>query len=190
MRAEWWEKIQIDAEPDRPTREESNSTKHPATSAIVFGGLIAGAFDLTYAISFYAAQGVKPIRIPQSIASGLLGLGSYKGGWVSASLGIALHFFIAFSAAAIYYFASRKIAILVRWAPICGALYGAAIYFFMRWVVVPSSAAPHFKSTALSDWTDFGVHVFLIGLPIALLARHYGSQTFGRTGRLATSNHS
>jgi hypothetical protein len=182
MRTEWWEKIQIDAEPDRPARKASSPTKHPGICAIVFGGLIAGACDLTYAISFYTAQGVKPIRIPQSIASGLLGIGSYKAGWVSASLGIALHFFIAFSAAAIYYFSSRKLTMLVRWAPICGAVYGAAIYFFMRWVVVPLSAAPHFKSTWLSDWTDFGVHVFLIGLPIALLARHYGSQDPGRTG--------
>lgn len=190
MRTEWWEKIQVDAERDAPSREDSSSPKHPAFFAIVLGGLIAGACDLTYAISFYAAQGVKPIRIPQSIASGLLGMNSYKGGWATGSLGIALHFFTAFSAAAIYYFASRKITVLVRWAPICGALYGAAIYFFMRWVVVPLSAAPHFKSTALSDWTDFGVHVFLIGLPIALLARYYGSQALRQTSRMATRDHS
>jgi hypothetical protein len=96
-----------------------------------------------------------------------------------ASLGVAPHFFIAFSAAAIYYLASRKLRILLRAAPICGMLYGAAIFLSMRWVVLPLSAAPHFKSTPFANWTDFAVHIFLIGLPIALMARRYGSQDFG-----------
>lgn len=145
-------------------------------SAIVLGGLIAGACDLTYAVTFYGVRGVPPIHVPQSIASGVLGPRAYEGGWASAALGLGLHFLIAFSAAAIYYLASRKIGILLSRAPICGGLYGAAIYFFMRYVVLPLSAAPHFKSNALSDWTDFGVHVFLIGLPIALIVRRYTPQ--------------
>jgi hypothetical protein len=175
MRAEWWDKINPDAEPDQFITDDSNPSAPRPALAIVLGGLIAGVCDLTYAITFYAAEGVKAIRIPQSIASGLLGRDSYQGGWASAAIGIGLHFLIAFSAAAIYYLASRKISFLLRWASVCGPLYGAAIYFFMRRVVLPLSAAPHFESTALSDWADFGVHVFLIGLPIALLARHYSS---------------
>jgi hypothetical protein len=153
--------------------DDSYSPARRATLAIVLGGLVAGACDLTYAITFYGAQGIKPIRIPQSIASGVLGMDSYKDGWGSATLGVTLHFLIALSAAAIYYLASRKVSALLRWAPICGAVYGAAIFFFMGWVVVPLSFAPHFKSTPLSSWTDFLVHVFFIGLPIALIARHY-----------------
>ncbi len=51
----------------------------------------------------------------------------------------------------------------------------ALVFFFMRWVVVPLSAAPHFKSTPLSDGSDFLVHVFLIGLPIGLFARRYAA---------------
>jgi len=163
--------------------ESSEDISTPVTNraalAIGLGGLIAGVCDLTYAITFHFAQGVKPIRIPQSIASGLLGMTSYENGWLSASLGVALHFFIALSAAAIYYLASRKLRILLRAAPVCGMLYGAAIFLFMRWVVLPVSAAPHFKSNPLANWTDFAIHIFLIGLPIALMARRYGSQDLG-----------
>lgn len=180
MRAAWWDKIQVEASPDERSVGDSNPTARRAFFGILFGGLVAGACDLTYAITFYAVQGAKPIRIPQSIASGLLGRASYEGGWISAALGVTLHFFIAFCAAALYYLASRKIEVLLRWAPLCGAIYGAAIYFFMRWVVLPLSAAPHFKSTPLSDWTDFAVHVFLIGLPIALLARRYAQPSTGQ----------
>jgi hypothetical protein len=171
MRAAWWEKIHLEAEPELPAK--SYSPARAAFLAIISGGSIAGVCDLTYAIVFYAAQGVKPIRVFQSIASGLLGMNSYEGGWATAALGIALHFAIALTAAAVYYWSSRKIELLVRSAPICGMVYGAAVYFFMRWVVIPLSAAPPFNPGWLAISTDLAVHVFLIGLPIALMVRHY-----------------
>ena len=45
-----------------------------ALSSIVLGGLIAGAFDITYAIVFsFWRSGVAPSRVLQSVASGLPG---------------------------------------------------------------------------------------------------------------------
>ncbi len=69
--------------------------KRDALSAILFGGLIAGFCDLTYAITYYAMRGVQAL-------------------------------------------------------------------------------GPHFV------WTDFLVHLFLIGLPIALLARRYSPSPFSK----------
>lgn len=146
-----------------------------AVLAILFGGLIAGFCDLTYAVTYYALRGVQAIRIPQSIASGVLGSDAFEGGWRTAVLGVALHFFTAFCAAALYYAASRKLKLLLTWAPITGVLYGAAIFFFMRRVVIPLSFVPHPKTPPSFVWSDFLVHLFLVGLPVALLARHYGS---------------
>jgi len=183
MRTAWWDRFQTDLSPTETSMKVTKPEKNRALLAVGLGGLIAGACDLTYATLFHVAHGAKAIRIPQSIASGLLGMASSQQGWISVSLGIALHFFIAFSAAAIYYLASRKLPILLRAAAICGSLYGAAIFFFMRWVVLPLSAAPHFKSDPLAKWTDFAVHVFLIGLPIALMARRYGSSDLDREAR-------
>src|SRR5487761_378091 len=61
--------------------------------AIVWGGLVAGVLDLAYAlIAFGALHGIPLIRIPQSIASGLLGVRSFLGGWPTAALGVVLHF--------------------------------------------------------------------------------------------------
>ena len=159
----------------------SNVMGRHSIRAIALGGLIAGFCDLTYAMTYYAIHGVAAIRIPQSIASGVLGSASFKGGWKTAAFGVLLHFFTAFCAAGFYYVASRKLRLLLRWAPITGMLYGAAIFFFMRRVVIPLSAVPHPKSPPHFIWTDFMVHVFLIGLPIALLAKHYGSLPLTQT---------
>src|SRR5882757_4098677 len=114
-----------------------------AASAILAGGAIAGACDITYAIVFsWARRGTSPVRILQSVASGLLGKPAFEGGWPTAALGLFLHFFIALSAAVIFYLASRFLPILTRQALIAGALYGLAIYSVMYFVVWPFSAVP------------------------------------------------
>jgi hypothetical protein len=58
--------------------------------AIVVGGLIVGVLDLAYAIAVYSPR--QPVLIPQTIASGILGLKSYSGGTQTAVLGVVLHF--------------------------------------------------------------------------------------------------
>ena len=93
----------------------------------------------------------------------------------AAALGLALHFFIAFSAAAVYYAASRKLAFLRQRAVVWGLFYGIAVYMFMTWVVVPLSAvrrshAP-FSATGLA--LSVLTHMFCVGLPIALAVRRY-----------------
>ena len=47
-----------------------------AAKAILVGGLIVGLLDLLYAILVYSPR--RPIRVPQTIAAGLLGLNAYK----------------------------------------------------------------------------------------------------------------
>ena len=64
-----------------------------ALKAILAGGLIGGAFDITYACVVWAFRGVSPIRIGQSVASGLLGRdAALAGGVATGLLGFALHF--------------------------------------------------------------------------------------------------
>ena len=78
----------------------------------MLAGVVGGGIDLIYALLFYGARGVPPARIPQSIASGLLGPASFKGGLATIVLGIALQFFIGICIAAVYYLASRRLPIL------------------------------------------------------------------------------
>jgi hypothetical protein len=81
----------------------------PAARAVLTGGLAAGALDIIAAWIVYGLRGVAPTRTLQSIASGILGVAAFQGGVATAAFGLALHFVIATTAAAVYSLASRGI---------------------------------------------------------------------------------
>jgi uncharacterized membrane protein YagU involved in acid resistance len=145
---------------------------HPTSKAIVAGGAIAASLDLIYAFIFYGLRGISPVRILQSIASGLLGSATYTGGLLTAALGLVLHFSIAIAAAAVFYAASRRFAWLIRHAVVSGIVFGICVYAVMNFIVVPLSAFPHRQSSPpLSIVAGLLAHMFLVGLPIALCIR-------------------
>jgi hypothetical protein len=140
---------------------------------VVAGGLLAGALDITYACLFWAIKaGVPAQRIFQSVAAGLLGKDSFTGGWPTAILGLALHFFIATTMSVTYFLVARRVPTLgVRPVPF-GAAYGLLLYVIMNYVVVPLSNAPH-GGAKDPLWVGLSivVHMVLIGIPIALFTR-------------------
>ena len=150
-----------------------SKSRSQGVRAILLGGSIAGVLDITYAFVFYGSRGVRPIRILQSIAGGLLGARAYKGGLGTAALGLGLHFLIALGAATVYYAASRKLTFLRRRAVVSGLLYGIAVYLFMNLIVIPLSAFPRGRFSMSATVTGVIVHMLFIGLPISLAVRHY-----------------
>ena len=145
--------------------------------AIVWGGLAAGVLDGTAASLFYGATAQ---RVFQSVASGLIGRGAFEGGWPAAILGMGLHLVIATLAAASYVLASRRLPWLVRRPWLFGPAFGVAVYYFMQHVVVPLSAAAQ-GSFSLSRMTKgLLIHVFCVGLPIALCARRWAPNAGAR----------
>jgi uncharacterized membrane protein YagU involved in acid resistance len=146
--------------------------RHSAAITILAGGCIAGALDITYAIVFSAFHGHPPMQILQSVASGLLGSAAFDGGVPTAALGLFLHFFICCCDAVIFYVASRRFPFLIRQAVLSGTIYGIGIYFFMNLVVLPLSAFPYKVSfPPILLITGLFVHMFFVGVPIALAAR-------------------
>jgi|SRR5215470_5768490 len=145
-----------------------------AVPAIFVGGLVAGALDITYAITFLAMNGRPPMWTLQSVATGLLGRASFDGGVRTALLGLLCQFVIACGAAAIYYLASRFFSPLVSLAVPAGLVFGVCIWLVMNFVVLPLSAFPFpQRFTPESVVRNVLVHMFLIGLPIALSVRRY-----------------
>src|SRR5882762_10028184 len=143
--------------------------------AILWGGLLCGVLDITAALVVYGTMGAKPLRLLQGIASGLLGPRTYSGGTATALLGLLCHFVIAFSAAAVFATASRLTPFLVRHAVLSGVLYGIAVYFFMSRVVVPLSATAKFPFSLKMMVVGIVIHIFCVGLPIALAARRFAA---------------
>jgi len=148
-----------------------------AVRAVVLAGLVAGTLDILAAFVVYGLRGATPLGILQSIASGLLGrTTAYGGGGATAALGLALHFFIATSAAAVYYAASRRLDVLVTHAVPSGLLYGVAVWLFMNFVVIPLSAIGRWPTINALSAVIVVVHMVCVGLPIALVVRHHSTR--------------
>lgn len=143
-----------------------------ALDTILYGGLLVGILDGLFALIFYGLiLGVKPMRIFQSVASGLLGKASYEGGISTFLFGILLHFVVASCIAAVYYMASLKLPMLIAHAVVCGLIYGMIAYLGMNYVVIPLSAASSGRFSLHTFLPAFIGHALLVGLPIGLIAR-------------------
>jgi len=144
--------------------------------AIITAGLAVGVLDISSAFVIWWQRGVGARRGLQGIAAGLLGANSYDGGLVTAGLGLALHFFVALVVVSVFYLASRKIEFLTIHAVVSGVLYGIGVYLVMYWLVLPM-AFPLFRHRVGNDLLAVAIHISLIGLPCALIVRHYSQRT-------------
>ncbi len=162
------------------------ATGAPRSSAfwtILWIGLLAGTLDITDNLIFNQLRGVTPKMVFQYIASGLIGMKSFRGGLASVALGVVLHYLIALTWTAVFYAASRKLAILTRRPVICGLLYGGFVYVFMNLIVLPLSGVPHVPRAITTASRINGVLavVFCIGLTISLLVRKFSAARVARS---------
>ncbi len=144
--------------------------KRNGVLAIAAGGLSAGTLDLLQACILFGW------RIPKVIAAGLLGPQVIRGGTGIYVLGLVLHYFIASSAAAIYYGASRKLPFLKTNWIVCGLLFGMAVENVMNLIVLPLSALHSRGPYELKDLIlGFAVHMIVVGLPISYSVRRFAN---------------
>ena len=152
--------------------KDDSANRHPqkrtAVLAIGVGGLVAGTLDLTQACLLFGWD------IPLTIAAGLLGRAARHGGAPAYVLGVLLHFFIALSAAAIYYAASRRLTFMKDHPLVCGLFFGAAVEEVMSLIVLPLSALHVRGPYELHDLIlGLAVHMVVVGLPIAFSVRRF-----------------
>lgn len=143
--------------------------KRSGLLAIAVGGASAGILDLTQACILFGR------RVPLAIAAGLLGRQAFHGGMGTYVLGIFLHFFIACSAAAIYYTASLRLAFLKEHPLVCGLFFGMAVEEVMNLIVLPLSALHARGPYELHDLIlGVVVHMIVVGLPISFSVWWFG----------------
>ena len=139
-----------------------------AVLAIGIGGLVAGTLDLMQACILFGW------KIPLTIAGGLLGPDARHGGLGTYILGLVLHYFIATSATAIYYGASRKLIFLEEHPLVCGLFFGMAVELVMSFIVLPLSALHASGPYELHDILQgLLVHMVVVGLPISYSVRRF-----------------
>lgn len=90
-------------------------------------------------------------------------------------MGVVLHFIIATTATALFYFASRKLRFMIERPITWGLVYGVLVYLFMNFIVLPLSAfpAPRTAPTLSGRLIGLLIIMFCIGIPIALIVRRF-----------------
>jgi hypothetical protein len=149
---------------------------------ILIGGGVAATLDLIYAVTRNWLGGASPLWTLQLVGSGWLGESSFSRGVPAGVLGFVSHYGIMFAAAALYYLASKRFAVLRSRALVCGAVFGVLVYLFMNFVVLPLSAFPlKLSYTPARVIEGFVSHAFLVGVPIALAIRRFSGTPAGAT---------
>jgi hypothetical protein len=148
-----------------------------ALRAALLGGLVAGGLDITYAFVAYSFVGATPFDILHSVASGWLGRAAYEGGAATAALGLVSHLVIACVAAVVYVLVSRRVDASNRHPLVAGAVFGLGVFVVMNYVIVPLSAAAVGGPRGVFYPLAVLVHMFLVGVPIALFAQRASNRT-------------
>ena len=146
---------------------------------ILTAGILVGILDGLFAIALYvvALKVTTPVRLFQSIASAVLGPASFQGGLLTAGLGLLLHFTVAHAWSAVYFLALRVSSLFRRLvaaparAVVVGMAYGILVWLVMDLVVIPMTRTRPTPVTARSFLYVLIGHMFVVGLPIALVMR-------------------
>jgi hypothetical protein len=154
---------------------------------ILYAGALVGVLDITAAsIQVYIASSMMPIHLLQGVAGGLLGRGSYNGGFATAALGLVMHFTMALTVTTIFYALSRRLPLSQKLSGVVavGLLYGAAVFAVNNFATAPllSWVRSLYLHTPIlfkppMGWWQLIIHLFCVGLPIALVMHRYAPAT-------------
>jgi hypothetical protein len=148
------------------TTTESNYRLTPLRG-ILLGGFCAGLADTIYPTVKTLMAGGEWFRPWKSVASGLLKQTARDGGMEMVALGLALHYFICISAAALLYLLVSRLKWLPRQWIVLGVLYGIAFLLVMNYVILPLSAIGHGIYPLEQLHIHAFWHIMLVGLPTA-----------------------
>jgi hypothetical protein len=112
--------------------------------AVLIGGLLAGALDISYAFIVYGPLTYKlsPVAVLQSVAAGWLGEDAANAhGALAALLGLGTHLMLATAMAAVFVVSATRLPALKRHPLMWGLVYGFGLYVVMTYLVLPLSAA-------------------------------------------------
>lgn len=141
-------------------------------------GLVAGLCDAMGATVHYLANGGRtPLRIWTYVASAVFGPDAQTGGAAMMLSGLAFHFAIATTWAALYFVLADRVRMLRQRVIPSAVLYGAFVWTIMNLVVVPNTRIPPRPFNPTQSAIAAFVLMVCIGLPCALGARRYYART-------------
>ena len=143
------------------------SASTQALRGILLGGFFAGLADFVYPTVKTVMAGGSWMQPWKGVASGLLGKAAFEGGIGIVALGIALHFFICFVAAALLYVIASRLKWLARHWVLLGILYGIGFLAVMNYIILPLSAIGRGIYPLETIHVSAFVHILVVGWPTA-----------------------
>ena len=140
--------------------------------AFVKAWLLCGTLDAAYATVLAVVRAGEVGELWRGVAAGPFGDAARTWGAGGALLGVLVHFAImaAMAAVALVLFRRTPLADANPW--LAGTLYGLALYCVMYGIVLPARfGAPFPDPDKLKLAIGLLPHVFLVGIPMALILR-------------------
>ena len=144
-----------------------NTTNNHARNLVLLAGFTAGLADFLFASIKRAMNGGAWTDPWKGVAGCLVGKAARDGGFEMVLLGIALHFFICFAAAAMLYFILKKLPSLPRQWLLVAVVYGIVFMLVMNYVVAPLSLAGRSIYPVETLPINAFWHILLVGLTSA-----------------------
>jgi hypothetical protein len=135
-------------------------------------GVVTGLVDQVASLASLVPYGATVTGILHYIASGAIGTLAFKGGLMTALLGLIVQCSLTTAMAGVFVAISRRYPVLCRRPWPSGIAYGVVAFVVMNYLAVPLSAAPNWKPPA--GWTlvqSLMGHCFYVGVPIAFIGR-------------------
>ncbi len=147
----------------------------PILGVALLVAVLDGSFAVLYYVNVLGAAAFR--RVWQSVASGWIGKASFDGGAATVSLGLATHLFVALTWTLFYTFVVQRLAIVERLVKtprgriLVGVIFGAFIWLFMNYAVVPLSQARQSSATSWRFWGMLAWHMIGVGPPLVWFTR-------------------
>lgn len=142
---------------------------------ILAGTAVAGTLDLLAMFLLAWARRLRPPGdVLRTVATGPFGDIMRDAGPFAALTGLITHYGLVAAMVAIFVMAARAAPGLLRHPVPIGLAYGVIIYLVMHWVVLPFRWPTELPSRSPLDVAIALIfHVWLVGVPIALITAHY-----------------
>jgi len=156
-----------------------NKSLQPAIMTIILAWLVAGTFDISYAIITWGPVfgKITAAQILQSIASALMGKDAFTGGTPTALIGLAMHYGISLAWTMLYFFIYPHIPLLAKNKWVSGIVYGVVVWGMMTIVIVPLVTGRAWTYNTAPFLKSIAPMILLFGPSIAFITGKYFART-------------
>ncbi len=139
---------------------------------IAIATALSGALDILFAMILTLWFGREIPNMLRYVASGPFPVATDMG-TAGAILGLIVHFSLIAIMAAVLMLIARSKPEYLEAPVLLGVMYGLVTYIVMNWIVVPLRFDTPLPPKPLSIATQLFAHIFLVGIPMALVAARY-----------------